>query len=60
MNSGSPAPTIRFVQSKSLRRSSWGTPMISAMAWSGSSAAMSVTKSAEPCSITLSTMTVAR
>ena len=45
MYSGSSAPTMRLVQSNSLRRSSCGTPMISAIAWSGSSAAMSSTKS---------------
>ena len=58
-NSGSSAPIIRLDQSKSLRRSSWGTPISSAMACSGSSAAMSATKSHEPASATLSTMAVA-
>ena len=41
-------------------RSSWGTPMISAIACSGSSEATSVTKSAEPRSMTLSTIRTAR
>ena len=35
--SGSSAPIMRLLQSKSLCRSSWGTPMRSAITWSGSS-----------------------
>ena len=46
------------IHSNSLWRSSWGTPMISAMACSGSSAAMSTTKSHSPRSMTLSTIVV--
>ena len=48
MYSGSSLPIIRLLQSKSLCRSSKGTPISSAMAWSGSSAATSTTKSHEP------------
>ena len=39
---------MSFDQSKTLRRSSWGTPISSAIACSGSSAATSVTKSPLP------------
>ena len=49
-NSGSSAPIMRFDHSKSLWRSSCGTPISSAMACSGSSAAMSETKSHDPSS----------
>jgi len=52
--SGSSLPTIRFDQSNILWRSSSGTPNSSAITTRGSSAAMSVTKSARPCSMTLS------
>ncbi|CAB4833532.1 unannotated protein [freshwater metagenome] len=59
-NSGSLEPIMRFVQSKILERSSSGMPIISAMAWSGSSLESSVTKSQPPVSHTLSTMTRVR
>ena len=45
MYSGSSLPIIRLLHSKSLCRSSCGTPSISAITWSGSSAATSTTKS---------------
>ncbi len=51
---------MRFDQSNSLWRSSIGTPMRSAIACNGSSAAMSTTKSHSPRSITLSTIVLAR
>ena len=54
MYSGSSLPIIRLLHSKSLCRSSCGTPSISAITWSGSSAATSTTKSHPPCSITSS------
>ena len=46
--SGSSSPTMRFDHSNKRPRSSWGTPMMSAMACRGSSAATSVTKSQTP------------
>ena len=58
--SGSSAPIIRFDQSNILWRSSWGTPRMSAMAWRGSSAATSTTKSHSPRSATWSTIAVVR
>ncbi len=54
--SGSSEPIIRFDHSKTRWRSSWGTPIISAITWSGSSAATAVTKSHSPRSITSSTI----
>ncbi len=54
--SGSELPTILFDHSNSFPRSSCGTPRISAIACNGSSAAMSVTKSHSPRSITRSTI----
>ncbi len=45
MYSGSSLPIIRLLHSKSLCRSACGTPSISAITWSGSSAATSTTKS---------------
>ena len=47
-------------QSKSLRRSSCGTPSRSAIACRGSSAATSLTKSPEPLAMTSSTIVLAR
>ena len=47
--SGSSEPIILLDQSKTRWRSSWGTPIRSAMTWSGSSAEICSTKSAEPC-----------
>ena len=47
-------------QSKSLRRSSCGTPSRSAIACSGSSAATSLTKSPEPFAMASSTIVLAR
>ena len=47
---------MRFDQSKTMRRSSWGTPSSSAMTSSGSSAEISSTKSAVPRSHTASIM----
>ena len=47
---------MRLDQSKTLRRSSWGTPNSSAMTSSGSSAEISSTKSAVPRSHTVSMM----
>ena len=52
--SGSSAPIMRLDQSKTRCRSSWGTPTRSAMTWSGSSAEICSTKSADPCSHTAS------
>ena len=49
MYSGSSDPIIRLLHSKSLCRSSCGTPSISAMTCSGTSAATSTTKSQSPC-----------
>ena len=54
--SGSWLPIIVLDQSNIRWRSSWGTPRRSAMTTSGSSAAMSVTKSAVPVSMTESMM----
>ncbi len=48
--SGSLLPIMRLLHSKSLCRSSYGTPSISAITCSGSSAATSVTKSQSRCS----------
>ena len=47
---------MRFDQSKTMRRSSWGTPSSSAMTRRGSSAEISSTKSAVPRSHTESMM----
>ncbi len=58
--SGSSSPTMRFDHSNKRPRSSWGTPMMSAMACRGSSAATSVTKSQLPFSMTSSMIVVAR
>ena len=54
--SGSSEPIMRFDQSKTMRRSSWGTPSSSAMTSRGSSAEISSTKSAVPRSHTESMM----
>ena len=54
--SGSSAPIIRLDQSKTRWRSSWGTPISSAMTCRGSSAEICSTKSADPCSHTVSMM----
>ena len=54
--SGSSLPIMRLDQSNMRWRSSLGTPSSSAITTRGSSAAMSVTKSAEPVSMTLSMM----
>ena len=58
--SGSLPPIVRLLHSRSLWRSSSGTPMMSAMAMSGSSAATSTTKSADPLSQIRSRMMVVR
>ncbi len=50
--SGSSAPIIRLDQSNTRWRSSCGTPTRSAITWSGSSAEICSTKSAEPFSHT--------
>ena len=54
--SGSSLPTMRLDHSNMRWRSSWGTPRSSAMTCSGSSAEISVTKSASPFSMTSSMM----
>ena len=46
--SGSSEPIMRLDQSKTRWRSSWGTPIRSAMTWRGSSAEICSTKSAVP------------
>ncbi len=51
---------MRFDQSNILCRSTWGTPRMSAMTCSGSSAATSVTKSQLPRGVTRSRMARAR
>ena len=53
-NSGSSNPISLLLHSKILWRSAWGTPRNSAITWSGSSAATSVTKSHSPLWATLS------
>ena len=54
--SGSSKPIIWLLQRNTRCRSSIGTPTISTMTWSGSSAAMSATKSQLPRAATASTM----
>ena len=58
--SGSSAPIMRLDQSKSLNRSSRGTPSSSAMTSSGSSAATSTTKSQSRLAMASSTMRTVR
>ena len=54
--SGSSEPISRLLHSKILWRSDCGTPIISAITWSGSSAATSTTKSHSPRAATSSTI----
>ena len=58
--SGSSEASIWLDHSKSLWRSSWGTPSRSAIAWSGSSAATSSTKLPWPRSTASATILAAR